>query len=127
MPRSLIALACVAALLGAAGCGESDQEQAREVVQAYVDAQNEQDFDAICDLYADSLKQELAVGDCPAFVQEQTTGADVPQELELIEVRVRDETATADIDTLREDGQGPLRLTLTLKREDDDWRISALQ
>ena len=57
MPRSLTALACAAALLSAVGCGESDQEQAREVVQAYVDAQNDEDFEAVCDLYSESLKQ----------------------------------------------------------------------
>lgn len=129
MPRSLTALICAAALFGAIGCGESDQEQAREVVQAYVDAQNDEDFETVCDLYSESLKQELAVGEnCAAFVQEQTTGADTPQELEIVEVRVRDDTGTADIDAVREGGEGPSRLTVTLTKEsDDEWRISALQ
>jgi ketosteroid isomerase-like protein len=127
--RRLTPLLCAAVLLGFAACGESDQEQAREVVQAYVDAQNSDDFETVCELYSESLKRELAVGEnCTAFVAEQTGGAEVPQELEIVEVRVRGDTGAADIDALREDGQGPSRLTLTLKREsDDEWRITALQ
>jgi hypothetical protein len=127
--RRLTALLCAAALLGFAACGESDQEQAREVVQSYVDAQNEGDFETVCDLFSDSLKRELAVGEnCPEFVAEQTSGAEVPQQLEIVEVRVRGDSGSADIDALREDGQGPSRITVALTREsDDEWRISALQ
>lgn len=129
MPRSLTALACAAALLAAAGCGESDQEQAREVVQAYVDAQNDEDFGAVCDLYSDPLKAQLGVTEeaCPAFVEEQSTGADVRLQLELVKVTVNGDTAIADIDAVREDGEGPSRLPLTLERRDGEWRISAFQ
>ena len=36
----------------------------------------EGDFEAVCDLYSDRYKEELAIGEnCPAFVEEQTTGA----------------------------------------------------
>ena len=74
--RTITALVCATALVAAAGCGETDQEQAREVVQDYVDARNDGDFEAVCDLYCDSFKEELAIGEnCPAFVEEQTSGA----------------------------------------------------
>ena len=124
MLRLLTALACGAAIAGLAACGESDQEQAREVVQEYVDATNSDDFERVCELYSESLKQELGAADCPAFVEEQSSGAET--ELELVEVRVSDEKATADIDS-RSDQEGPARLGLRLEREDDEWRITGFQ
>jgi len=125
MRRALTALALASALLLVAGCGESEQEQAREVVQDYVDALNDQDFEAVCDLYSDQLKQELAIGEnCAAFVQEQTSGAD--SQLELVEVRVNGDRATADLDSVSEQ-EGPARIALQLERQDDTWRISGFQ
>jgi hypothetical protein len=121
MRRMLIGVACLAALAAAAGCGESDQEQAREVVQEYVDASNAGDYEAICDLYSESLKEELGATNCPAFVQEQSSGAET--ELELVEVRANGDRATADLDASSEQ-EGPARIGLTLEREDDEWRIT---
>jgi ketosteroid isomerase-like protein len=119
---SFVAVTCALALV-AAGCGESDQEQARDAVQDYVDAVGAQDYDAVCDLYSDSFKDELAVGEnCAAFVQEQTSGGP-PQELEVVDVRVNGDKATADLDASNEAG-GPSRITLQLERDGDDWRIS---
>jgi hypothetical protein len=121
---TITALVCAAALVAAAGCGETDQEQAREVVQDYVDASNDGDFELVCDLYSDSFKQELAVEDCPGFVEEATSGAG--GELSVVDVRVSDDRATADLDVTR--GQeGPSRIGLTLEREDDEWRITGVQ
>lgn len=114
-----------------AACGESDQEQAREVAQDYVDARTEGDFAAICDLYSESFKEELGASqNCEAFVQEQSSGGEdgaASEELQVVDVRVRDEDrATADIDVVR-GGEGPARIGLILSREGDDWRISGLQ
>ena len=127
MLRSLTALLCAAALVALAGCGESEQEQAREAVQGYVDAQNDDDFEAVCDLYSDALKAQFGVTPeaCPAFVQEQSSGA--ATSFELVGVNVNGDTATADIDAMSEDGAGPSRLTVTLAREDGEWEITGLQ
>jgi ketosteroid isomerase-like protein len=122
--RLLTALVCGAAIAGLVACGESDQEQAREVVQDYVDATNSDDFERVCELYSDSLKQELGAADCPAFVEEQSSG--VETELELVEVRVSGDKATADLDS-RSEQEGPARLGLMLEREDDEWRITGFQ
>jgi ketosteroid isomerase-like protein len=123
MRAALTSLACALAVVVAVGCGESDQEQARDAVQDYVDAVGEQDYDAVCDLYSDSFKQQLAVGDnCAAFVQEQTSGGPT-QELEVVDVRVNGEKATADLDAANEAG-GPSRITLQLEEQDGDWKIS---
>ena len=113
-------------MVAATGCGESEQEQAREVVQDYVDAVGDQDYDTVCDLYSDKLKDELAIGDnCPAFVQEQTSGAGA-QNLEVVEVTVNGDRATADLNSQSE-GEGASRIGLTLERQDDTWRISGFQ
>jgi hypothetical protein len=127
MPRRTItSLICAAALVAVAGCGETDQEQAREVVQDYVDARNDGDFELVCDLYSDSFKQELAIGEnCPAFVEEQTSGAG-GGELSVADVNVNDDRATADLD-VSEGSEGPSRVALVLEREGDDWRITGLQ
>jgi hypothetical protein len=124
--RTITALVCAAALVAAAGCGETDQEQAREVVQDYVDARNDGDFELVCDLYSDSFKQQLAIGEnCPAFVEEQTAGAG--GELSVVDVRVRDDRATADLD-VSEGSEGPSRVAIVLERQDDDeWKIAGLQ
>jgi hypothetical protein len=128
--RTATALLCIAALVGAAGCGESDQEQAREVVQDYVDARSADDFEAVCDLYSDGFKAELGAEDnCAGFLEEQTGGAEgdeAAEELQVIAVRVKDDRGTADIDVVRE-GQGPSRIGLLLTRDGDDWKISGLQ
>jgi hypothetical protein len=128
--RVLTALFCAAALAGATGCGESDQEQAREVVQDYVDARADDDFETVCDLYSDEFKEELgAAENCTAFLEEQTGGADPPEapdELQVVSVRVNDDRGTAEIDVVRE-GQGPSRIGLLLARDGDDWKISGLQ
>ena len=121
MRRTLTAFACAVAFAASAGCGESEQEQAREVVQDYVDASNANDFERVCELYSETLKDQLGATDCPAFVQEQSSGAET--ELELVEVRVNGDRATADLDAVSEQ-EGPARLGLQLEREDDEWRIT---
>lgn len=126
MGRKLTALALAFALAAAlAACGESDQEQAREAAQDYVDARNADDFEAVCDLYSERYIEELGAGDCPAFVQESSSGAE--SELELVDVRVSDGVATADIDIVSEGG-GPIRVGLRMELNDaDEWEIVSLQ
>ncbi len=127
MRRTLILLVCAAALAAVAGCGESDQEQAREIVQDYVDAQNEGDFDRICELYSDRLKQEFGIGEnCADFVEEASSGAEGDERFEIVDVRVRDERAAADLNVRRE-SEGPARISLSLENEDGDWKITGLQ
>jgi ketosteroid isomerase-like protein len=126
MLRPLIALACLAALAVTSGCGQTDQEKAREVVQDYVDARNAGDFEKVCELFSDSFKQELQTGDCPAFVAEQSSGGEGDEELSLVEVRAKGDVATADIDVTR-DSQSPSRIGVRLERQDGEWRISSVQ
>jgi len=128
--RFAITSVIVAALFASVvGCGQSEEEKAREVAQDYVDARNAEDYERICELYSDEFKEELgAIEGCPAFVQEQSSGADQPPDLELVDVRLAEDEdrATAEIDVVSEGG-GPIRLGVTLEREGDSWRISGLE
>jgi hypothetical protein len=125
--RTLILLVCAAALAAVTGCGESDQEQAREVVQDYVDARNDGDYGRVCELYSDSFKDEQAIGDnCAGFLDEQFATADAESDLSVVGVRVKNDKAAADIDVIRE-GEGPSRTGLILGREDGSWKITGLQ
>jgi ketosteroid isomerase-like protein len=126
VPRSITAVVCAALLVAAAGCGQSDQEKAREVVQEYIDASNDGDYERVCELYSEDFKRQLAVDDCPAFVEEQTSG--VEQELELVDVRADGDRATAQIDAVRQEEGGTARIGLLLERADgDEWRITDFQ
>ena len=126
MPRSVIAAFCTALLVAGAGCGQSEQEQAREAVQEYIDARNSADFEAECDLYSEEFKKEVGATDCPAFIEEQTTGAGVQGDLELVSVRVKDDRATAEVDLTGESG-APTRVVLKLERQDGDWKVTGFQ
>jgi hypothetical protein len=124
VPRSITAAICTFLVVAGVGCGQSDQEEAREAVQDYVDASNGDDYERVCELYADSFKEELGATDCPAFVEEQTSGLD--GEIEIVSVRVRDERAIAELDAAGESG-APTRIGLILEQEDGDWLITGLQ
>jgi hypothetical protein len=126
MGRVLTIAVCAAVMVGSVGCGQSDEQQARDVVQDYVDARADGDYERVCELYSDSFKQQLVGGgDCAAFVEEQSSGAPTG-ELEIVDVRVRDDRGTADLDVAGESGQ-PIRVGLQLERQDGDWRITGLQ
>lgn len=118
-------LLCAFVLGGLAGCGESDQEKARELVQDYVEASNGEDFERVCELLSDGYKEQLAVEDCAGFVEEQSSA--VEQQLELVEVRVDGEQGSAEVDAVREEEGGPARVRLLLERSDGEWRISGFQ
>lgn len=59
---------------GCGGGGGSNQQSARDVAQAYVNARNQGDAAKVCELYSEQLIQSLKTSNCVAFVQEQTSG-----------------------------------------------------
>jgi ketosteroid isomerase-like protein len=111
-----------------AGCGQTDQEKTREVVQDYADARGDKDYDRVCELYSDDFKQKLgATENCAGFLAEQTVGVDAKEQLEIVSVHVRGDRATAALDVSGESG-GPVRIGLQLERQDDgSWKITGLQ
>jgi ketosteroid isomerase-like protein len=124
MRRSIAAFVCAVALAGAVGCGD-DNEGARDAAEDYVDATNEGDAAMVCELYSDQLKRALAIEEsCEGFVEEQTSGRPAGG-FEVVEVTEDGDRATAQLETTGETG-APVPLTITLVREDGDWRIATL-
>jgi hypothetical protein len=111
---------------GCGGGGGSNQQNARDVAQAYVNARNQGDAAKVCELYSEQLIQSLKTSNCVAFVQEQTSGT--ATDLSLVGVSPHGDHATATIQA-RLGGSianaiAPIELELT--RENGQWKISGL-
>ncbi|MGA8925899.1 MAG: hypothetical protein WB462_06715 [Solirubrobacterales bacterium] len=111
---------------GCGGGGGSNQQSARDVAQAYVNARNQGDAAKVCELYSEQLIQSLKTSNCVAFVQEQTSGT--ATDLSLVGVSQHGDQATATIQA-RLGGSianaiAPIELELT--RENGQWKISGL-
>ena len=109
---------------GCGGGGGSNQQNARDVAQAYVNARNQGDAAKVCELYSEQLIQSLKTSNCVAFVQEQTSGT--ATDLSLVGVSQHGDHATATIQA-RLGGSiasaiAPIKLELT--RENGQWNIS---
>ena len=123
MRRAWIAGAVIAAVL--AGCGgESEEQSARAAAETYVDAQNRQDFEEVCRVLSGRLRQQLGGENCPRFIDEQTSGAP-RHEFRLISVDENGDRAIAELQTQGETG-APVRLRLSLERQDGNWRVAEL-
>jgi hypothetical protein len=116
-------VAVSAALL--AGCGGDDGgESARDVAQSYVDAQTSKDFERVCALLSDQLRRQLGGDDCPALLEEQSSG--LPRRrFKLVSVNEDGDRATASLKTRGESGK-PVKLQISLEREDGDWRVTGV-
>lgn len=123
--RSIAALVCAVALVGAAGCGNGG-DTAEEAAQAYVDAQNDGDSAKVCELFSAELREQLAAENCPAFIEEQSSGAETS--FELIRVEEDGDVATAVVKATAGEGVTPreAELQIGLEREDEEWRVAAL-
>jgi phage I-like protein len=126
MRRGAAALLCLLAVAVATGCGDGDEQSGSDAAQSYVDARNDGDAAKVCDLYSDQLKQQLAVSDCEAFVEEQTSGAKTAT-FQLDGVQESDDHATATITTTGpESAKGSGQVQIQLERQDGDWQITGL-
>jgi hypothetical protein len=113
-------------IAGCGGGGGSNQQSARDVAQAYVDARNQGNAAKVCELYGEQLIQSLKTSNCVAFVQEQTSGT--ATDLSLVGVSQHGDQATATIQA-RVGGSianaiAPIELELS--RENGQWKISGL-
>ena len=128
--RILTTFLCLAALAAVAGCGgnggSGDQQTATEAAQAYVDAVNGHDYQAVCGFYSASFKQRLAIGaNCPDFVKEQTSGTS--GSLKLIGVDENGDRATAHLEaTTGESTNAVIPLQLALEQQGGEWKITGL-
>jgi hypothetical protein len=115
------AFVCAAAVAGCGGSGGDDSMTAAETAEAYVDAQNAEDFARVCELLGDPLRQQLGGDRCVGFLREQTSGA--PRHTyRLITLGEGADQATAYISTRGETGT-PVKLSLFLEKHDGEWKV----
>jgi hypothetical protein len=122
----LVGFLLIALIGGCGGGGSGGQQSARDVAQAYVEARNQGDAAAVCELYSEELIRSLRTPNCVAFVQEQTSGT--ATDLSLVGVQQNGDRASATIQA-RVGGSvanaiAPIELTLS--RKNGEWRISGL-
>jgi ketosteroid isomerase-like protein len=123
-----MALACAVSIAIGTGCGQTDQEQVREVTEDYIGAISKQDFAAACELFTDEYRTELG-GDsgCARAQADQFTGPQgTSPELEIAGVRVRGDRANVALNVSRDGSPSPLAL-LMVAEDDDRWRIRGQQ
>jgi hypothetical protein len=112
---------------GSAGCGETKEERAREIVDAYSRARDKGNFGRVCELFSPQLQLEQAPAEpCPAALQRQAAAVSGEIETEIVDVRVNQGRAVAEIDVSR-DSEPPSRQTVLLARQEGEWKITGLQ
>jgi hypothetical protein len=118
---AVIAVACAPVL---AGCGGGDGQGASDVAQSYVEAQNQRNFEQVCALFSDQLRQQLGGDKCPGFLDEQSSGI-ARRQIKVVSVSETGDRATARLETAGESGAS-VSLMISLARQDDDWRITSV-
>lgn len=121
MRRLLTALILVTVLAVLGGCGASAEQQAQDAVDEFVAAEQEGDFQGVCDLYTDELRAKQGK-DCAATLASRERLPDTS--IAIVDIRVRDERATADLD-VSVNSEPPSRIRLLLTKTDGEWRIAS--
>ena len=100
---------------GCGGGGGSNQQSARDVAQAYVNARNQGDAAKVCELYSEQLIQSLKTSNCVAFVRRPRG----PPRSASTATRPPPQSRRAVANAI-----APIELELT--RENGQWKISRL-
>jgi hypothetical protein len=127
VPRQLLLVVLVSALV-LGGCGrESDDEQVRATLEQFADATARKDYQALCDrLFATKLVEEVRRSlPCELALKRSDLATAQKPKLEVLSVKVDGDTARADVRSSAAN-QRPSRDTVELIREGDDWRIISL-
>src|SRR5262245_33531596 len=125
----LSGVACVAALALGAGCGQTDQEKVREVTDDYAQAISKGDYSGACKLFTAEYLAELeGPAGCERAQRDQFAGpGGATATVEVAVVRVNGDRGNVTVNVTREGGSpSPLTL-LTVKEDDDQWRIRGQQ
>ena len=125
MRHSIAALVCAAALVGVAGCGGDDDSSAEDVAQDLVDARNVGNHARFCELLSDEVRERYGGNACPAFIEEQSSGAE--SAFELLRVEEEGDRAVAVVRLTTEDSGAPTQeLQIGLREQDGEWRVASL-
>jgi hypothetical protein len=128
--RRIAALALLALSAAAAtGCGQTDQEQVREVTEDYIDAIGMGDYAGACRLFTAGYVAELGgAGGCERAQADQFGGPGGPTAaIEIASVGVKGDRGNVTVNVTREGGSpSPLTL-LMVKQADDEWRVRGQQ
>ena len=122
-------LACAASAALAAGCGQTDQEQARKATEDYIEAIAKGDYGAACRQFTAEFLRELdGPAGCERAQADQFGGpGGATATLEVANVRVNGERGNVTVNVTREGGS-PSPLTLLMVKEDDEeWRVRGQQ
>jgi ketosteroid isomerase-like protein len=123
---ALLAVALVGLVVG--GCGKSDDDKVRDTLARFEQATANRDYNALCDdVLSEQVVQRLrAVGlPCETALQRSTVATTLQPSITVEQVKVRGDTALAQITTTAV-GQQPSHDTIRLVKQGDDWRIASL-
>ncbi len=122
MRRSLTALAFLTAFAGAAGCGESDEQQVRSAVEDFTTVQETGEYGRACEVLTARFERQIGLhGDCESALR-ASLEAGPDRSYEIVDVRVHRNRAAVELN-VSQGGEGPSRLTYILKDLEDRWRI----
>lgn len=121
------AVAAVAVVLVVASWRTDDRDRVRATVERFAAAVQDRRYDVICrDLLAPSLRSSLDAIDLPCAQALRIGFANVRDpRLTITNVVVVDASATAAVRTTAQ-GQAPSEDVLSLRKDGDAWRITAL-
>ena len=127
VPAVVLAAVVLTASLAACGDEPSDAERARAVVERFGDASAKKDYQRICDeLIARALIAQVERIGLPCEIAFKRGLEDVRKPvLKVRSVRVTKDRARVAVHSTAA-GQKPSNDTMTLVREDGEWRIASL-
>jgi hypothetical protein len=124
---SAAALAALALAACGGDGGESDEEQVAATVESFVQAGNEGDSEAVCELLAADQAERigrLANGDCAKALGDLLGAAERRQtEVRIDDVRIDGSRASADVTVIQEGDRS--QEALLLVEEDGEWKLAS--
>lgn len=115
--------ALIVALLALAGCGGSEEDQARERVEVYLQAAGEADYDTVCELYDPRI---LPVKECKRMLGDAAETDERPSKRDLQGLRDAEATGvrvngdTAQVTTTLDDPP------VDLAKVDGEWYVTGV-
>jgi hypothetical protein len=120
-----VALIALLALTGCGPLGDSDEDEAGEVLTDLVEARNQGEFGTVCDLLSSAALanfRRAGVG-CEQTLRRRF-GAGTTTTIRIDEVRVKGDVATVDATVSQVGGAGRAQ-TYRLVKEDGEWKFAS--